>query len=135
MLTTKKWICILLMLVASLLGAIWFMSEESSDYKIATITLNGEIVEVINLDDVVEAYTIEVHGETYKNVVQVENGRICVLDANCPDKLCVEQGYLSNSLQPIVCLPNHMTIVLSENINESADENANINASIDAITN
>lgn len=131
MLTTKKWICILLMLVASLLAVIWFMSEESSDYKIATITLNGEIVEVINLDDVVEAYTIEVHGETYKNVVQVENGRICVLDANCPDKLCVEQGYLSNSLHPIVCLPNHMTIVLSENINE----NANINASIDAITN
>lgn len=128
MLTTKKWLCILLMLVATLLMVIWFIYEESSDCKIATIALNGEIVEVISLDVNAEPYTIEVQGETYSNVIKVENGEIWVEEANCPDQICVEQGCLSSSLQPIVCLPNKMTIFLSDTI----DENSN---NLDAIAN
>ena len=46
------------------------------------------------------------------NVVEVERGRIRVAEANCPDQICVRQGWLSNSAAPIACLPHKLVIRL-----------------------
>ena len=39
-------------------------------------------------------------------------GAICISEASCPDKICVGQGYISNSLVPITCLPHKLVIEL-----------------------
>ena len=44
------------------------------------------------------------------NMVLVEPGRIRVERADCPDQICVHQGYISDGSQPIVCLPNRLII-------------------------
>ena len=54
--------------------------------------------------------TIEIEYEGRSNTVQIENGRIRILEAECPDKTCVHKGWLSSSAMPIVCLPNHLSI-------------------------
>jgi hypothetical protein len=45
-----------------------------------------------------------------ENTVLVEPGRICISEADCPDKVCVHQGYIENGVVPIVCLPNQLVI-------------------------
>lgn len=44
------------------------------------------------------------------NNVSVKDGKIYIVDASCPDKLCVRHGELHNKYDAIVCLPNKVVI-------------------------
>lgn len=46
------------------------------------------------------------------NVLTVENGSAAVTQADCPDKICVEQGRVRYTGQCITCLPNKLTVTL-----------------------
>ena len=52
--------------------------------------------------------TIENENGGY-NVITVQDGKIGVSEATCPDHYCMKRG-LCNSGTEIVCLPNRMTI-------------------------
>lgn len=54
--------------------------------------------------------TLEIEYEGRINTVQIENGKIRMLEAECPDKTCIHMGWLSSRAMPIVCLPNHLSI-------------------------
>ena len=50
------------------------------------------------------------------NVVRIENGKVFMESAECPDQICVKQKPLNLSGRDIVCLPNKVTVrVVSEN--------------------
>ncbi len=77
----------------------------------ADIYQNGERIEHINLTEVVEPYTFLVTGEDgCTNEITVQKGSIGITGASCPDKICVKQGFITSSLLPITCLPNHLVI-------------------------
>ena len=68
-------------------------------------------METIRLDQVTEAYTILVEGEDgAENLVEAAPGRIRMKSADCPDQVCVHQGWISDSTVPIVCLPHQVII-------------------------
>ena len=46
------------------------------------------------------------------NVLTVEDGTASVTEADCPDKICVEQGRVRYTGQCITCLPNKLTVTL-----------------------
>ena len=48
-----------------------------------------------------------------------KTGKIKIADASCPDKLCVNMGYISEPLMPITCLPNHLVIRIVNDGEES----------------
>jgi hypothetical protein len=45
-----------------------------------------------------------------KNVIDVQGKKIRISDADCPDKICVKDGFISKSGQMIVCLPHKLII-------------------------
>lgn len=86
--------------------AYFIFQADSSAKSEAVITLRGEVIHTIDLSNVPQSYTIDIEGST----VLVEEGRICMQDADCPDKLCVNTGYTSGPSKPIVCLPKQIVI-------------------------
>ena len=46
------------------------------------------------------------------NTLVIEKGRAKVLDADCPDKLCVKEGWVEYTGQCITCLPNKLTVTV-----------------------
>ena len=81
---------------------------------IAQIYQHGELVEELRLDQVTEGYTISLTGaDGAENVVEVEPGRIRVQSANCPDQVCVRQGWISDASVPVVCLPHQVIIQIT----------------------
>ncbi len=48
------------------------------------------------------------------NIVQVKDGKVCVREADCPNQDCVEQGWISDSSQQIVCLPHKLTVNIED---------------------
>jgi len=80
----------------------------------ANIYLDGALIYSIKLSDVKEPYSFDVEdGNGGKNTISVERGRICVSDADCPDKICVRTGWIADGTVPIVCLPHRLVIELS----------------------
>lgn len=69
-------------------------------------------VEQIELGDVDKPYSFAVTGSIGVNIISVEYGRICVSEAQCPDQICVQNGWISNGTEMIVCLPNKLVVQL-----------------------
>ncbi len=86
----------------------------------ALIYKDGELIKTVSLENVSEPYEFEIRdGESF-NVIRVEEGRIRVVSASCPDKVCVNSGYISDGVMPIVCLPNKLVIEI-EGAENAAD--------------
>ncbi len=79
----------------------------------ADIYQNGILIMSIPLNEVSENRSFTIEGENgCVNEIEVRQGSICILSADCPDKLCVRQGFISDSTLPITCLPNRLVIRL-----------------------
>ena len=104
-------------LAALLLGCGAFFIFAPRGGTTALIYLDGELNKKVELSAVTESYTLPV-GEG--NVALVEPGRISMHSADCPDKLCVKQGY-ATVLQPVVCLPNRVTIIMEGPADDDVD--------------
>lgn len=76
--------------------------------QLVRITSAGETVAVIDLASA-ENRTFEVACAEGVNKIKIENGTICVSEADCPDKRCVKMGTLGGGM-PIVCLPHKLII-------------------------
>lgn len=77
------------------------------------IIQDGTVLYTFNLAEAQDqVFEIEYDGRT--NTVQIENGRIRMLEAECPDKTCVHMGWLNSGSMPIVCLPNHLIIQFAD---------------------
>ncbi len=50
--------------------------------------------------------------ETVKglNIVEIANNSVHMYQADCPDKLCISQGWIDSTEQSVVCLPNQVII-------------------------
>lgn len=94
--------------------------HSADEKRMAYIYQNGNLVQSISLWDVTEAYRITIKGENNaENEIEVRPGSIGMISASCPDKLCVHQGFIDNSLLPVTCLPNRLVIqVRTEKISQ-----------------
>lgn len=113
MIRTRTWtILIGIVLVISVIAAILMQKGESGGEVIAKVYVNNECIHTVKLSDVREPYILPVTGENGTNTISLENGRIRVSEADCPDQVCVNQGWQSSGITPIVCLPNKLVIEL-----------------------
>lgn len=108
--TNRIWIVVFSFVALLCLGIWLFISSVSSQSLVVGIYKDGSLVEKIDLNSVTGEREITLSGEYGDNVILVSNGRIEMKSADCPDKLCVEQGELKSSSSPIVCLPNKVVI-------------------------
>jgi len=116
------WICILggVLLVAGV--AVFLLSQVQTDY--ARVYKDGVLTETVNLLTATGPSTITITGRTASgdtdgvNVLEVERGRIRMLTADCPDGICVRQGWRSGGLMPIICLPNRVVVVFDGSDND-----------------
>ena len=46
------------------------------------------------------------------NILRIENGEAWLIEADCPDQLCVHQGKIRYPGQSIICLPNRLTVTV-----------------------
>ncbi|MCI9556602.1 NusG domain II-containing protein [Oscillospiraceae bacterium 50-16] len=106
---TKVILCLLLGAAAA--SAVWLLlPREEVLSPTARITRDGALLEEIDLTRVEEPYTLVVEDSQGSNTLQVERGRIRVLEADCPDQVCVRQGWVQDRTVPIVCLPHRLVI-------------------------
>lgn len=105
-----KIILILLLAAAVLSAGILLLQKKQVSSPVARITRDGELLREIPLDEVEESYSFVLEDEEGSNTILVEPGRIRVSEADCPDQVCVNQGFISDGTVPVVCLPHKLMI-------------------------
>lgn len=131
MIKTRTWILLIgILLILSVSSLVLMQSGKSAEAATASICLNNVCIRTIDLSEVDEPYSFPVTGENGTNLISVENGRIRVSEADCPDQVCVNQGWQSDGLTPIVCLPNKLVIRLEANETASASDDLGLDGVI-----
>ena len=107
----KTRVILFLLLAAVAASAAWLLLRDGdTDAPTARILRDGVLLEEIDLDQVDEPRSLVLEDESGSNTVQVERGRIRISAADCPDQVCVKQGWISGGAVPIICLPHRLTI-------------------------
>lgn len=120
-LSTRAWMGLLGALFLSLILAAALLSIPRGGRTLAKIYVDGELfrqIDLAHLDGETE-FTIDVGGQ--KNVVRARRGAICMAEANCPDQVCVRQGWIEGGAAPIVCLPHRVVIQLEAGADSKID--------------
>ena len=113
MFKTRTWIVLIASVALLLIALSAFLLTSRSEGTVVQIIQDGTVLQEIDLSRVREPYSFEVEAsDGGVNRIEVEPGRIRVADADCPDRICVSQGWLSDQSVPIVCLPHRLIIKL-----------------------
>lgn len=131
----KKTSCLTLVVLGILLlaiAALWIQMRTSArDQAIArkaVLYQDGKVLRRIPLTkDAEETFTIEGSGGGF-NTIRIADGKIGIIDADCPDQLCVKMGMISSTAYPISCLPHRLVIQIEDDTANKEDP------PIDAIT-
>jgi Uncharacterized protein conserved in bacteria len=78
----------------------------------AVIMQNGKIVQELDLNKVQDPQYIKL--EQGNITVLAETGRIRILESDCPDKICVNMGWLTQLGDQAICMPNQTLVMIEE---------------------
>lgn len=84
----------------------------SHDGKTAVITVDSEVINTINLE-AEKNLTFKLYGHE-DVIIELKDGQIRVLSSDCPDKICVNRGFISQVGESIICLPNKLIIEIRD---------------------
>ena len=104
-----------LMLIGALLllcgiGAVFFFTHADSETRHAVITQNNIELYDIPLTGHTGTEEIRISDEDGENIIRIEGETIAVIDADCPDLICVHTGAASKKGDVIACLPHKLLI-------------------------
>lgn len=105
------------------LEILFFGRIESKQTIHVSIQVDGKEIDHFSLAEA-EGRTMRYKTSYGCNVVKIEQGKISVFEADCPDKLCMHQGRISRPGQILVCLPNRFLVELRGGAEDASDVDA-----------
>lgn len=97
--------------VIVLAAGIWLFTElNKEEGEFAVVTVNGVETERYSLAADAEI-RLESENGGY-NILVIKNGKADVIEASCPDHVCVDQRAISKTGEAITCLPNKTVITV-----------------------
>lgn len=104
-----------LVLIVALAG-FFVMNFTKNTGSFVRVSVDGTVVKTFSLSEDI-TYTISgYHGGS--NELVIKNNEAYLIDADCPDLVCVKTGHIKNVGESIVCLPHKVVV---EVINEGEE--------------
>jgi hypothetical protein len=72
------------------------------------IEIEGKVVRELDLAQ--DTAPIRFETEHGYNLVEIRSGQVRVVEADCPDKICVNTGWRQHVGQVIVCMPHYFVV-------------------------
>jgi hypothetical protein len=115
-------IVVIVVLVFITLGssaAAFINSNKSYNNKYVEIEVKGKLYKKLPLDNSSNE-RIQIDTDLGSNTIEIINGKVRILDADCPDKICIQDGSISKPGDILVCLP-HKVVVSIKGQNSETD--------------
>ena len=79
----------------------------------AELWIDGKMVRSIYLPQAAdEEISLAEYGKEV--LLEVKNHRIAFISSDCPDKVCIHNGWLAREGEQAVCLPNRVSVILTD---------------------
>lgn len=115
----KKNDIILIIVIAVIATAgILYMSWNKTVGDKVIIRVDGEIYKELPLN---KDATLEIESVNGTNLLVIKDGHADVVEASCPDALCVDQHDISHNGETIVCLPNKVVVEIQSKTDSELD--------------
>ena len=111
----KDWILIGSFLGIALVAALCLHVFTAQGTQVVA-TVDGQEVGRWLLSDSVDEV---IETEEGRNHLVIEGGKASIVEADCPDGICVKQGTISRTGQTIVCLPHKLVIEITGKAEEN----------------
>ena len=108
-------ICLILGSACILIGVSLFSKKGNT----VVVSVDGKEVTSLPLSEDTVYNIGGFHGS--ENVLEIKDGKAHLTDASCPDKLCVNMGYISKAGQSIICLPNKVVVEIKGKTSEKEE--------------
>lgn len=82
----------------------------SNENKFVSIQVNGKEIKKVIFDKKIIGKKIPIESKYGFNLIEIDDEKVRVIEADCPDKIDVKQGYISKIGETIICLPNRMVV-------------------------
>jgi len=115
-------VLVIALMSAALLCRNSFLPQSKIGSCFACVKIQGKLFKRIDLSGTGNETTFTLQGTKGLATVEIENKRIRMSDAPCPDRICVRRGWIGKPGESIVCIPNEIHIYI-----ESGDK-------LDAVT-
>ena len=104
-------ILVLSLLLVAVIALIVILSTRNKNNLVATVSVQNEVVETIDLSDTSERdyYVKGLYGTVH---IHVKDGAIAIVESNCPHQDCVHMGYIKETNRPIICAYNGVYIII-----------------------
>ena len=107
---TRYWIIALTLLLILSSVAAFLLSRSSQPADTVQVFSEGKLLYTLSLN---KDQTVTVKTQRGSNTVTVQDGKVAVTDADCPDGYCMARGYCSGGAQ-IVCLPHRLVLQFAD---------------------
>ena len=115
----NDWILVVVILVLAGVGFLVYTSFGKQTAGIVKVSVDGELFGTYSLDKEQE---IKINDT---NCMIIKDGQADMIEADCPDQICVDHKTISKNKESIACLPNKVIVEVV-----GGEE-----ASLDAVTN
>lgn len=95
------------MVLAVLIASIVMLTAKKGG--IVEVYVDGKLTYSYALD---KNRIFEVDCDNGKNVVEIKDGKVSVIDADCKNRACVKSKAISKKGEQIVCLPHKLIVVI-----------------------
>ncbi len=102
------------LLSISIMG-VFYASKPEHGKRVLIFTPYGNYAYLLNIDK-----TLNVKGKMGEFIIRIENGKVWVLETNCPKKIC-KRLKIHRVNDSIVCIPNMIEIKIEGDEKEKLD--------------
>ena len=102
-------IVILIFIALGSSAAAFINSHKAYNSKYVEIEVKGKLYKKLPLDNSRDE-RIQIDTDLGSNVIEVVNGKVKIIDADCPDKICIQDGSISKPGDILVCLPHNVVV-------------------------
>jgi len=96
----------------------FFIAQSDVSPKYVKVTIGSELYGTYDLSQN-QDITIKKNGHI--NVIRILNEQVQMIESDCKNQVCVKQGHIERTNQSIVCLPNHVMVIIEGEINNDFD--------------
>ncbi|MGN0531488.1 MAG: NusG domain II-containing protein [Eubacterium sp.] len=112
-------IAVVLAVVGVLVFFLYFVNGDAGKY--VQIEADGKVVETFALNEDRE-YEYNHDGDT--NTVSIKDGKVTVIEANCPDRICANHMPIKRSGESIICLPHKLVVTVLDKVDDENEIDA-----------
>ena len=105
------------LIIAGAFGVNYFVNTKNVDS--IEIYMDNKLYKTSDINDKEE---IKIKSKEGYNIVKIHDKGVEIIEASCPDKVCIHQGFITKSSESIVCLPNKVHIKITTEDNHESEE-------------